>query len=249
MGRVQDPAPRALAAWQRLRDEACREPGSGGGGVCTFPSFESIVTREPGSSLTQGGCFFDDEVRSLRPVATRAHNPRTQKPDSAPRARVPRGSPHGRGHAGAGARAARLRAHITATGTAATSEHVAHTRHRVAQAAGAEARKTWHECHRCRYSHVFLPACDGLFGKHLVDDTFTPCERARAGRGLDVSHAVIGAGQYAAQLAWWLSFFPADRFLLVTTHQLRDAAARVEVRRSPIRLLAARSAARCRVGL
>jgi hypothetical protein len=29
-------------------------------------------------------------------------------------------------------------------------------------------------------------------------------------------------GFYAAQLAWWLSFFPPDRFLLVTSQELHD---------------------------
>lgn len=35
---------------------------------------------------------------------------------------------------------------------------------------------------------------------------------------------------YAAQIAWWLAFFPPEQFLVLTISELRDPARRVKVR-------------------
>lgn len=37
-------------------------------------------------------------------------------------------------------------------------------------------------------------------------------------------------GEYASKLAWWLAFFPPERFLIVTSQQLRAPGGRVRVR-------------------
>lgn len=49
----------------------------------------------------------------------------------------------------------------------------------------------------------------------------------------DAAFSVLAVGNYAAQLAWWLQFFPADHFLIVSTAQLRDPVARLQARLPP----------------
>jgi hypothetical protein len=40
----------------------------------------------------------------------------------------------------------------------------------------------------------------------------------------------VDVGNYAAQLAWWLAFFPADRFLILASQELREPSGRKRVR-------------------
>ena len=40
-------------------------------------------------------------------------------------------------------------------------------------------------------------------------------------------------GEYASKLAWWLAFFPPERFLIIRSAQLRDPGGSVQVGRCP----------------
>ena len=87
---------------------------------------------------------------------------------------------------------------------------------------------TWHDCYRCRYDSVSLDACKS---RDAGEPPFAPCERVLRGRGTQVAHKVLAAGSYAAQLAWWLQFFPPERFMVITATQLEDEPQRLQVRR------------------
>eukprot|EP00892_Ulva_mutabilis_P004942 jgi/Ulvmu1/281/UM001_0285.1 len=78
--------------------------------------------------------------------------------------------------------------------------------------------RTWAECFGCVYGGVHRAACRAL--PHSAKAAFAPCAGGEAER-LDL----LAVGQYAAQLASWLSYFPADRFLILTSDQFQGAAA------------------------
>ena len=65
----------------------------------------------------------------------------------------------------------------------------------------------------------------------------TPVDAASTGDAVDAASTAVDAawhavatGHYAAQLAWWLQFFPPERFLVVTSAQLAPGP-RLQVRR------------------
>jgi hypothetical protein len=40
---------------------------------------------------------------------------------------------------------------------------------------------------------------------------------------------MLSVSNYAAQLAWWLNFFSPDRFLIVSSQELREKKTRLKV--------------------
>lgn len=40
---------------------------------------------------------------------------------------------------------------------------------------------------------------------------------------------MLHTGLYAVQIAWWLAFFPPERFLILTSSELRDPTSAVQV--------------------
>jgi hypothetical protein len=80
--------------------------------------------------------------------------------------------------------------------------------------------RTWHSCFQCHYSHVDLGQC-----RYLSDSDrmrFPLCSKTYGFNMLDVSN-------YAAQLAWWLAFFPPERFIVVSSQELRNEESRIKV--------------------
>ena len=71
------------------------------------------------------------------------------------------------------------------------------------------------------YSHVNQTYCDSL--SEIDQQRFERCRNSRGFNMLDVSN-------YAAQLAWWLSFFPPERFIVVSSLELRHQESRLKVR-------------------
>lgn len=81
--------------------------------------------------------------------------------------------------------------------------------------------KTWHSCFQCHYSHVDINACTSLNerDRQLLEQ----CNQHFGFGALSVSN-------YAPQLAWWLNFFTPDRFLIISSQELRDEDNRMKVR-------------------
>lgn len=82
-------------------------------------------------------------------------------------------------------------------------------------------QKTWSDCFRCKFT--MLPK----LCKHLAEP-----ELEVLGGCPVASVPMIHTGLYAVQIAWWLSFFPPERFLILSSSELRDPAAAVKVRTS-----------------
>jgi hypothetical protein len=79
-------------------------------------------------------------------------------------------------------------------------------------------KATWADCWRC----VFGVA------EHLCDDLQDDEKKAVGGcppSSLLTTHVSL----YAAQIAWWLSFFPPDRFLFLMSKDLQDPDGAMEV--------------------
>eukprot|EP00892_Ulva_mutabilis_P001893 jgi/Ulvmu1/11704/UM008_0115.1 len=81
------------------------------------------------------------------------------------------------------------------------------------ESSGGEERKTWQECHQCTFT---------LFNSTHCANASTAEDRA-ALNGCDPPRMQLtDYSSYAAQLAWWLAFFPPEQFLILTTDDLRD---------------------------
>ena len=81
--------------------------------------------------------------------------------------------------------------------------------------------RTWHSCFQCLYSHVERSDCEHMAAEQR--DQFERCHSARGFNMIDVSN-------YAAQIGWWLNFFASDRFLIVSSLELREEGGRLKVR-------------------
>ena len=90
-----------------------------------------------------------------------------------------------------------------------------------------DAQRTWFSCFPCLHSHVNVTACppDTLGSAAAAQSKLrTPaCDDPAGFDPIDVS-------MYAPQLAWWLSFFPPERFLVLPSSLLHDPAQQVQVR-------------------
>eukprot|EP00892_Ulva_mutabilis_P011466 jgi/Ulvmu1/8692/UM047_0032.1 len=79
-----------------------------------------------------------------------------------------------------------------------------------------EGTHSWGNCWRCSYAIIDRHACERL--------GVSP----EACRSLSGVHPAF-LSYYAAQIAWWLSFFPPERFLIITSQQLHDPKQQVQV--------------------
>ena len=82
--------------------------------------------------------------------------------------------------------------------------------------------KTWHDCYKCWH----------MFHNH------THCTGMAPPRPFDGCHPdvldYVQVSNYAAQLAWWLAFFPPEQILILTSAELRDPARQVQVSLRPL---------------
>lgn len=83
---------------------------------------------------------------------------------------------------------------------------------------------TWWDCHRCHFGYVDQNVSSGACAEleRTGPPDFQDCSVP--------SHRFIDHGLYAAQLAWWLRFFPPEQFLIISAWQLRDEFERIRVR-------------------
>eukprot|EP00892_Ulva_mutabilis_P004466 jgi/Ulvmu1/2391/UM131_0002.1 len=79
-----------------------------------------------------------------------------------------------------------------------------------------DATHTWGDCWGCVFSNVDKSACDRLAVSKKA------CDSIKGMRPAFMSY-------YAAQIAWWLSFFPPDRFLIITSQQLHNPDQQVQI--------------------
>lgn len=83
----------------------------------------------------------------------------------------------------------------------------------------AASRKTWSDCFSCKFT-VMQQLC-----KHLAQSEI----KVLGGSCPTGSVPMVHTGLYAAQIAWWLAFFPPERFLILTSSELRDPTSAVLV--------------------
>jgi hypothetical protein len=79
---------------------------------------------------------------------------------------------------------------------------------------------TWADCFKCYYSNFDAAGCSKL----TVEDRaqFVQCATQR-------QFGPVHYGLYAAQLSWWLAFFPPQQFFFITSSQLQSKEQRIEV--------------------
>jgi hypothetical protein len=80
--------------------------------------------------------------------------------------------------------------------------------------------RTWHSCFQCLYSHVDRDECE-----HLAPEQRSAFERCSSERGFNM----VDVSNYAAQIGWWLNFFPPERFLVISSLELRSEHGRIKV--------------------
>lgn len=80
--------------------------------------------------------------------------------------------------------------------------------------------KTWHSCFQCHYSHVDSSACNSLNDRDR--QLLEQCNQ-------HFGFGMLSVSNYAAQLAWWLNFFTPDRFLIISSQELRDEESSMKV--------------------
>lgn len=76
---------------------------------------------------------------------------------------------------------------------------------------------SWGDCWPCSFAVINRDAC----GERGLTE-----ERCRQLTGVPNVHV----SYYAPQIAWWLAFFPPERFLVFTSQQLREPQQQLEVR-------------------
>lgn len=76
---------------------------------------------------------------------------------------------------------------------------------------------SWGDCWPCSYAVIARDECKAHGGSDEV------CEHLHS---VPVAHV----SYYAPQIAWWLSFFPPERFLVFTSQQLHDPQQQLDVR-------------------
>lgn len=86
--------------------------------------------------------------------------------------------------------------------------------------------QTWHDCFKC--SHMFFNRTHCLH---------QPPPRPFNGCKPDVLN-YVQVSNYAAQIAWWLAFYPPEQILIITSSELRDPGRQVNVRTHPCMLIA-----------
>jgi hypothetical protein len=84
------------------------------------------------------------------------------------------------------------------------------------QVPNPDDRRTWGDCWRCEH---FVYACKLL--SHVESQALGGCAHNRIPHVATMP--LTQYGLYAAQIAWWLSFFPPESFMIVTREELRDS--------------------------
>lgn len=80
--------------------------------------------------------------------------------------------------------------------------------------------RTWHTCFQCHYSRRDEAACHTLVNSKGRTPSFCrPQKRFN----------IVDVGNYAAQIAWWFSFFRPKQFLFISHAELQHAEGRREV--------------------
>ena len=86
---------------------------------------------------------------------------------------------------------------------------------------------TWADCYTCAFSNILA-----------TPEAKRTCARLgklphrELGNCSQPTNGFVDQGLYAAQLAWWLRWFPPDRFLVLSTTELRHPRSAVNVRPS-----------------
>jgi hypothetical protein len=93
------------------------------------------------------------------------------------------------------------------------------------QGSDPEKKRTWGDCYRCSLG---TRACEELTKEEIegvgyCDSGLVPMTPKVPG---------LQYGLYAAQIAWWLSFFPPERFMIIRQEDTKDRDRAVTVRRS-----------------
>jgi hypothetical protein len=86
---------------------------------------------------------------------------------------------------------------------------------------------TWNDCFACSYTHVDVDRCDALGSAKR--QAFPPCMSGEQ-KSLHRSLHYLDAGNYAVILGWWFSFFPPERFLILTVDTLRHPSSMYQAR-------------------
>lgn len=82
-------------------------------------------------------------------------------------------------------------------------------------------KATWADCWKCLHS---IPK---FMCPKLTEEDTAALGGCPPSPALPTTHVSL----YAAQIAWWLSFFPPDRFLILKSSDLHDPDGAMEVRR------------------
>lgn len=82
--------------------------------------------------------------------------------------------------------------------------------------------QTWHDCFKCWHMFFNRGACNRMEERPVND-----CSPE--------SLNYVQVSNYAAQLAWWLAFFPPEQFLILTSAELHDPDRQVNVRAPIVR--------------
>jgi hypothetical protein len=85
--------------------------------------------------------------------------------------------------------------------------------------------KTWFDCFKCGFTYMLRQQDAAEDCRRVASLPDPPFDCSKPGYGF------MDHGLYAAQLAWWLQFFPPEHFLIVPSAELWDEAERLEVRR------------------
>jgi hypothetical protein len=95
----------------------------------------------------------------------------------------------------------------------------------LAQNPNEKDRPTWGDCWKCEH---FVYECEMLSDKEKA--AFGNCSYNQIPHVTGVP--ITQYGLYAAQIGWWLSFFPPEQFMILTQEQIEDPEQALPVRQS-----------------
>lgn len=98
------------------------------------------------------------------------------------------------------------------------------------QISNEKDRLTWNDCWKCEH---FVYECTML--NDLEKEALGGCNYTSIPHVPTVP--LTQYGLYAAQIAWWLSFFPPEQFMILTQEEIEDSDSALDVRSSPNLLL------------
>lgn len=80
---------------------------------------------------------------------------------------------------------------------------------------------TWGDCWACKFGKAESDTCISMGVPESVCQGLEHCQPPRA-----------HMSYYAPQIAWWLAFFPPERFLIFTSDEINDPEQQIKVRAS-----------------